>query len=393
MPKMALTATSCLTASCPPHKKRADYYDTTVTGFVLEVHPSGSKTYVLRYTNQYGDKTQRKIANYADITFAQAQKLAKKYRAEVVMGGDPAAAKAERKAIPTYATLADDHLTFAKTYQKRPGNTESMLRVHIKPRWGSKRLDEIKTPDVARWLAELRDGGLAPSTVEKIRITFNRSFELAIKWQTPGVKHNPVRGIPRPKFNNARDRYLTSDQAGALLKACAASINPQLRNIVGLLLLTGARKNELLQAKWEHVNFDRKVWFIPDSKTGKARHVPLSQPALDIINQLPRFEKCAWLLPNPKTKKPYTDIKHPWETARKAAGLEDLHIHDLRHSAASFMINAGIDLFAVGRILGHADHQSTMRYSHLANDTLMQAVEAGAAKMNVNWAGTPAIAA
>jgi integrase len=393
MPKVKLDSTFCLTATCRAGKNRTDYYDTTITGFVLEAYSSGTKTYVLRYQNQYDVKTQRKIGNHADITFAQAKKLAMKFRSEVVMGGDPGAAKAEKKAIPTYATLADDHLTFAKTYQTRPGNTESMLRVHITPRWGKKHLDEIKTPDVAKWLAELRDGGLSPSTVEKIRITFNRSFELAIKWQTPGVKNNPVRGIPRPKFNNARDLYLTSDQAGALLKACEASINPQLRNIVGLLLLTGARKNELLQAKWEHVNLDRKVWFIPETKTGKARHVPLSQAALDIVNQLPRFDKCAWLLPNPKTKKPYTDIKHPWETARKAAGLEGLHLHDLRHSAASFMINGGIDLFAVGRILGHADHQSTMRYSHLANDTLMQAVEAGAAKMNVNWAGAPAVAA
>lgn len=392
MPRVKLDAVFCMTATCPPNKKRADYYDIGTTGHVLEVRPSGSKVHVFRYQDQYGRQCQRKIGNHGDITFAQAQKLAKKYRAEVVMGGDPAAAKAEKKSVPTYATLADDHLTFAKTYQKRPSNTESMLRVHIKPRWGSKRLDEIKTPDVAKWLAELRDGGLSPSTVEKIRITFNRSFELAIKWQTPGVKHNPVRGIPRPKFNNARDRYLTSEQAAALLKACEASINPQLRNIVGLLILLGLRKNELLQAKWEHVSLDRKVIFIPETKT-KPRHVPLSQAALDIINQLPRFDKCPWLLPNPKTKKPYTDIKHPWETARKAAGLDGLHIHDLRHSAASFMINAGIDLFSVGRILGHADHQSTMRYSHLANDTLLQAVEAGAAKMNVNWAGTPAIAA
>jgi integrase len=159
-----------------------------------------------------------------------------------------------------------------------------------------------------------------------------------------------------------------------------------LKNIVGLLLLTGARKRELLDAKWEHVNLDRKVWYIPTSKTGKARHVPLSKPALDLIAALPRFVGCDWLLPNPKTRQPFTDIKHPWETAREAAGLAGLHLHDLRHSAASFMINAGIDLFAVGRILGHADHQSTMRYSHLANETLMQAVEAGAAKMAVNWA-------
>lgn len=389
MPKESLSAAVCAAAICPPGRKRRDFWDTAVSGFVLECHASGTKTYTYRYQDQYGRQCQRKIGGYADLTFAQAQKIARKLRAEVVMGGDPAARKAEKKAVPTYRELADQQLAFAKTYQKRPGNTEAVLRVHILPKWANKRLDEITTPEVAKWLGELRERGLAPATVEKIRITFNRSFELALKWQTKGVQHNPVRGIPRPKYNNARDRFLSSEEAAALLTACSASINPQLRNIVGLLLLTGARKRELLDSKWEHVNLDRRVWFIPTSKTGKARHVPLSQPALDLIRQLPRFDKCPWLLPNPKTRKPYTDIKHPWETAREAAGLDGLHLHDLRHSAASFMINAGIDLFAVGRILGHADHQSTMRYSHLANETLMQAVEAGAAKMNVNWA-TPA---
>ena len=392
MPKATLTAKFCAEASCMPGRNRTDYWDTTVSGFVLECHKSGNKTYTFRYQDQYGRQCQRKIGRYADLTFAQAQKLAKQFRAEVVMGGDPAARKAEKKAVLTYRELADQHLAFAKTYQKRPGNTEAVLRVHILPKWGNKRLDEITTPEVAKWLGELPERGLAPATVEKIRITFNRSFELALKWQMKGVQHNPVRGIPRPKYNNARDRFLSSEEAAALLKACSDSINPQLRNIVGLLLLTGARKRELLDAKWEHVNLDRRVWFIPTSKTGKARHVPLSQPALDLIRQLPRFDKCPWLLPNPKTRKPYTDIKHPWETARAAAGLDGLHLHDLRHSAASFMINAGIDLFAVGRILGHADHQSTMRYSHLANETLMQAVEAGAAKMNVNWASSAELA-
>jgi len=336
----------------------------------------------------YGKLRQRRISPYGDITFEQAKKIAQKWRAEAIMGGDPGARKAEKRAIPTYDTLADQHYDYVKTYSKNPGNTEAILRVHIRPRWGKKRLDEIKTPDVAKWLAELRAAGRAPATVEKIRITFNRSFELALRWQTPGVKFNPVRGIARPKFNNARDRFLTSEEAARLLKATEASLNPQLRNIVGLLLLTGSRKRELLDAKWAHIDLDRKVWHIPTSKNGQARYVPLSQPALDIINQLPRFDKCPWLLPNPKTRKPFTDIKRPWETAREAAGLDGLHLHDLRHSAASFMVNAGIDLFAVGRILGHKDHQSTQRYAHLANETLMKAVEAGALKMNVNWAGT-----
>jgi integrase len=154
-----------------------------------------------------------------------------------------------------------------------------------------------------------------------------------------------------------------------------------LKAIIQLLLLTGARKSELLHAQWKHINLDRREWLIPMSKTGKARHVPLSQAAINVIEKLPRFEKCPHLVPNPKTKKPYHCIKHPWDTVREEAGVFDVCIHDLRHSAASFMINAGIDLYAVGRVLGHADHQSTMRYSHLANETLLAAVEAGAAKM------------
>ena len=86
-------------------------------------------------------------------------------------------------------------------------------------------------------------------------------------------------------------------------------------------------------------------------------------------------------MPNPKTLKPYTGLKTAWNWVRKEAKLGDLRLHDLRHSAASFMINAGVNLFAVDKVLGHADHQSTMRYSHLANDTLLAAVEAGAAKL------------
>ncbi|MDO7833671.1 site-specific integrase [Sphingobium sp. HBC34] len=171
------------------------------------------------------------------------------------------------------------------------------------------------------------------------------------------------------------------------MTACEASANKQLRHIIPLLLLTGARVSELLHAQWEHVDIVRRVWLIPMSKTGKARHVPLSQPAIDVLKAVPRFDHCPYVLPNPETKLPYVTVKHSWQTARKEAVLPDLRIHDLRHSAASFMINAGIDLFAVGRVLGHADHKSTMRYSHLANDTLLVAVEAGAKKMR----GSPSL--
>ena len=385
MPKAKLDSTQCLIATCPGHKNKEVFWDTAITGFTLEVRPNGGKTYYLRYWDEGGRQRQIKIGGYADLTFDQARKKAQRLRSEVTLGGDPAAAKAERKSIPTYAELAKQHLAHAESYQRSHGDTESIMRLHLLPRWGKLKLNEIKQQDVAKWLGEKRAEGFAPSSVEKMRVTFHRAFELAVSWNIPGGQPNPVKGIPRPKFDNKRQRYLSATEAERLQRAVAASLNTQLKYIVGLLLLTGARKMELLKARWEHIDVDRKAWHIPDSKTGKGRHVPLSQPAIDLIGQIPKFEKCPWLLPNPETKEPFVDIKRAWDSARKAAGLPGVRIHDLRHSACSFMINAGIDLYAVGRIVGHADHQSTMRYSHLANDTLLAAVEAGAAGLNVNW--------
>lgn len=382
MPIRKLDATFCLLAHCDEGKKKTNYWDTQITGFVLECRASGRRTYALRYIDGNGTQRQHKIGRFEDITFEQAKKAAKVLRSEVVLGGNPAAQKEQRKAIPTYKELAHQHLTHARATLRRPENTEVNLRLHLLPRWGKQRLTDIKSQDVTKWLAEKAAEGLMPATVEKIRVVFSRSFELARQWNIPGGEHNPVRGSPRPKYDNARSVYLTVDDVPRILKAAGKSRNKQLKSIFQLLLYTGVRKSELLQAKWQHINLERREWLIPLSKTGKARHVPLSQAAIDVIEKLPRFEKCPYLVPNPKTKKPYDCIKRAWDTVREEAGVPDVRIHDLRHSAASFMINAGVDLYAVGRVLGHADHKSTMRYSHLANETLIAAVEAGAAKLN-----------
>lgn len=382
MPKVKLDAAFCLTARCQPGKKRTDYYDTSITGFVLECRASGSKAFVLRYTNDYGKQSQRTVGMYGDITYDQARRVAQRWRSEVVLGEDPAAKKAEKKAIPTLATLAKQVVEHNATYQRNPANGERVIRVHILPKWGSMRLDEIKAQAIATWLAEKRKS-LAPATVEKLRVTLNRMFELAAEWHIPGASPNPVRSVKRIKFNNRRDKYLSADEAKRLLTACDASLCKQLGSIVRLLLLTGSRKMELLRAKWADVDLERRAWYIPETKTGVPRHVPLSSAAVAVVEGLRRWDNCPWLIPNPETREPYTDLKRPWDTARDKAGLPDLRIHDLRHSAASFLVNSGVDLYAVGKILGHADHQSTMRYAHLANDTLMSAVEAGAAKMQL----------
>lgn len=192
--------------------------------------------------------------------------------------------------------------------------------------------------------------------------------------------------MPRPKFSNARQTYIDGDQTARLLAAAATSRNKQLHAIISLLLLTGMRVSELLGSRWENVETGRRTLFIPVTKNGRSRTIPLSQAAIDVIDGLPKKDGEIFLFPNPRdSKKHLTTIKHGWQAARATAGLSDLRIHDLRHSFASAAVNAGIDLYHVGQILGHVSHSTTTaRYSHVANTTLLAAMEAGAAQLKLS---------
>lgn len=387
MPKAKLSAAFALTASCVEGRKKTDYYDdgTTCIGLILEVRSSGGRTWALRFENLQGRQCQVKLAKWEDATFDQVRRKARQLRSEVTLGGDPAAARAAIKAIPRYSELAAMHLADAKLHQRSYATTEGYMRLHIVRKFGKIRLTDIDGRSVAQWLATKRDEGLAPATVVKIKAILGRSFELGARWGVAGCEKNPVRGIQSKPVNNARARYVTREESARLIAAAEKSRNPQLASIVGLLLLTGMRVSELLSSKWESVNVDRRGLFVPTSKTGRSRHVPLAQAAIEIIERLPRKEGAIYLFPSPKdAKKHLTTIKHGWQTARDSAGLTGLRIHDLRHSAASFMVNSGVDLFAVGKVLGHANVASSARYSHLANDTLIAAVEAGASKQLID---------
>lgn len=146
-----------------------------------------------------------------------------------------------------------------------------------------------------------------------------------------------------------------------------------LRYIIAGLLLTGARKRELLDAKWKDFDLEKRIWTVQFNKSGKPRYIPLSDGMLTLLSEIPRFEYCEWVFPNPATLKPYVHFFRSWDTARKRAGLPDLRIHDLRHTFASFLINSKRSLYEVQRILGHAESKTTQRYAHLSQDSLLEA--------------------
>jgi integrase len=141
-----------------------------------------------------------------------------------------------------------------------------------------------------------------------------------------------------------------------------------------MLLLTGARKREVLDARWCDIDAPRSFWRIPKTKSGHERHVPLSTAALSLLATIPRRDDCDYIFASPKTLRPFVSIFISWHTARTAAGLGDVRIHDLRHSFASFLVNAGCSLYEVQKILGHASVVMTQRYSHLSQDSLLRAV-------------------
>jgi integrase len=191
--------------------------------------------------------------------------------------------------------------------------------------------------------------------------------------------------VKKFEANNARERFLTAEETQRLQLAMAKSKNKQLSNIVALLLLLGCRKRELFDSRWTDFDLERRTWRIPLAKSGKSRHVPLSQTALAVLSQLPRWEGCPFVVPNPETRQPYRCIYACWNNARKAAGLPEVRMHDLRHSMASNMINSGSSIYEVSKVLGHTQLRTTQRYAHLSQETLLAAVDAAADATGTNW--------
>jgi integrase len=213
-------------------------------------------------------------------------------------------------------------------------------------------------------------------TCNNVVIMMRYMFNLAKKWDINGADANPAAGLALFEVNNQRERYLTRSEVQLLKNAINESENTQLKYIVVLLLFTGCRKRELLDAKWEHFDIKRRIWRIPTTKSGKLRHVPLSDAVIEVLKSLPRFDECPYLIPNPNTLKPFNTIYHSWNTARNRAEMSDLRMHDLRHSFASFLINSGRSLYEVQNILGHSQLSSTQRYAHLSEKTLVAAANA-----------------
>lgn len=374
MPLTLLSQTLVSTYTVPTGKRKIDLFDTQTKGLVLEVRASGGKTYYLRYTNSRQKTRVFKLADARDVTLSQARQLADKTRTRIAMGEDPCETKAAIRSVPTFAQfIADQYMPFVKSYKRSWSTDECNLRVHLLPRFGKKHLDEITRQDIVRMHSDRLASGAAPGSANRLLIMMRYIYNLALKWEVPGLSKNPTKGVPMFEENNKIERFLTEDEARRLYEAVCRSDNKMLRFIVPMLLLTGARKREVLDAKWEDFDIARRIWRIPTTKAGTIRHVPLSDSAIQLLAEIPDDNLHGYVFANPETGQPYKGLYSAWDVSRKRAGLPEVRMHDLRHSFASMLVNNGRTLYEVQNILGHTQVKTTQRYSHLSNDTLVQA--------------------
>lgn len=251
---------------------------------------------------------------------------------------------------------------------------DRIARRHLSPVFGGRKLTSIRNYEVEDWLHSLAARGLAPATCNRILAVFKSVCAVAVMRGALPAGRSPCLGVSFLKIHEQRERCLTRDDAWRLMRALEQSTRPEALAL-RLLLLTGARKSEILKARWEQVRMDTQMLIVPLSKSGKPRPVALSDAALAVIRAIPRTGS-PWLFPGHSQGKPLSDLYLFWKQLRKTLGLADVRIHDLRHTFASLLVNAGHSLYEVQKLLGHSDPRTTMRYAHMSRDSLVAAAQA-----------------
>ena len=383
MTVMKLTNEVIETLMCPPEKKHLEVFDEAIKGFYVDVLPSGRITYRIRYWRN-SKKCLQSIGNARTMPVQDARNLAHVAIQEIKQKNAVTKLSANLTGDTLNAFLVEKYLPFVQSYKRSWKSDVSMINTHISPNLGQLVMCKVTAFDITNFIETMKHKNLAPGTINRALVLLRYAYKLAQRWQEPGVNLNAWISIKQLKVDNRIERYLTPEQSAHLLHNVKDSLNPQLVFIVAFLIYTGARKREVLEVKWSDINFDQSSWKISKNKSNKVRHVPLSEGALETLYAIREKSTCQhwgvrvnqddFIFANPSTGKPFSSFFYSWDKARTKAGMPDLRVHDLRHSFASFLVNAGRSIYEVKELLGHADIKTTSRYAHLSQESLKAAV-------------------
>lgn len=365
-------------------------WDTVIPGFGVRVYPSGRKAFILRFRVN-GRKRLLTIGTYGPMTLEEARTQARKRVGEVADGGDPVEQRKKARQGETVKALCDAYLERHASRKKSAKDDRRRIDQHILPLWSNRKADNITRVDVAALHTKI--GQKAPYEANRTIALLSKMFELGRRWGfVPANAANPARGIDKFR-EQKRDRWVTPEELPRLAEAIAHDANLYVRAAIWLYLLTGVRKTELLKARWDDVDFIRCQLRLSETKAGRIHYVPLSPPAVTLLQTLPRQKDNPYLLPS--TKMPgyhLVNIEKPWRRVRKAAEVEDVRLHDLRRTVGSWLAQAGNSLPLIGRVLNHSNPSTTAIYARLGDDPARQALAEHAERITAiagEWFPTP----
>lgn len=360
-----------------PPQKYIHYRDEDIPGFVLEYRHTGKGTWYFQYRDAAKKLRLFRLGTLAELLPAEARMQAYSLHQLVKRGGDPHqgfAARADTLTMEQFVT--EYYLPHIKIKKRSWSLDQRILRLHVLPLLGMRCMQHIQHIDIVSLQDAMKSRGLAAGTCNRVLIVLKSLFNAAVRWGLLAAGTNVCSGVQFFAETKMRERYLSPQEARNLLqflRNCKGLLSAQ---AIQLLLFTGARKSEILMARWEYVDMERCLLTVPLSKSGKTRHIPLSNAAIAVLKSIPRYDDQGWVFFNPSTGSHLSSVFTFWRRLRKELGLEDFRLHDLRHSFASFLVNSGCSLYEVQECLGHQTPRMTMRYAHLASESLVNAANA-----------------
>ena len=350
-------------------------WDDAIPGLGVRIFPSGKKSYLLRYRAK-GRRRYMTLGRVgADITLAQARDRARKYRVEVLDGGDPLET---RRAAARGKTFGDLVMTYLERHVeaqrlKTGAATKRRLERNIPASWKARNADSI-----AGWEIEAlhqRIGKTRPYEANRLLEILRTMYRHAPRWlYLDAGTPNPTDGIKKFR-EQKRKRWVTPEELPALATAIDVEPNIYVRTALWTYLLTGVRKTELLQARWDDVDWQRGTLKLPETKSGEEQVVALSAAALAIFQGVPHLDGNPYILPGAISGHHLVNIDKAWRRVRKRAGVEDVRLHDLRRTVGSWLTQHGADLNLVKDALRHASISTTLTYARLGADPARAAME------------------
>ncbi|WP_343081444.1 tyrosine-type recombinase/integrase [Ostreiculturibacter nitratireducens] len=378
MPKLTKRSVEAL----QPQAENYFVWDSEIIGFGVRVMPSGTKTYQAQYRK--GGRTRRiSLGRHGNITAEQARLKAREVMGLVAKGENPAEEIAQERRAPTVAALCERFFETHVQERCKPSTAAEYRRAidkFIKPAIGAFKVVDVERKDIAELHHKHR---AIPYQANRTLGVLSKMFNLAEVWGLRRDGSNPCRHVPKYR-ERKHERFLSQSELQRLGQVLTeveheGSESPFIVAAFRLLILTGCRLGEIQTLKWDYIT--PRHMELPDSKTG-ARRIPLPQAAREVLDALPRMDGNPYVIAGIVEGQHATDLQRPWRRIRERAGLDDVRIHDLRHTYASMAVSSGMPIQMVGRLLGHSQLQTTMRYAHLADDPVLEAAARNSAQLN-----------